>query len=236
MRRKVETLGGDAFSVPGLSLRQPSDLQQAAGKVLADARAQDWIFISPAAVRFAFRLAPLLRLPSGARVFGVGAGTQRALARRGIPAIVPGSRSDSEGLLELPELIRVRDRRIALIGAAGGRDLIAPTLRERGAQVDAIHVYERGRPRLNRRHFDALARANDPLFTLISSGEALVNLVALLPPPLLARLRQQTLIVSSARLAAIAEGQSFDHVRVAASASADDLLDAACKAMARHRL
>ncbi|MEO5624772.1 MAG: uroporphyrinogen-III synthase [Dokdonella sp.] len=236
LRRKVEALGGRALGLPGLSLRQPSDLQQAAGKLLADASAQDWIFSSPAAVRFAFRLVPPLRLPRGARVFGIGAGTQRALARRGIRAIVPSDRIDSEGLLQLPELTHVRDRHIALIGAADGRGLIASTLRERGAHVESIHVYERGPPRLNRRHFDALARASDPLITLISSAEALVNLVALLPPPLLARLRHQILIVSSARLAAVAEEQGFKDVRMAVSASADDLLDAACKALARHRL
>lgn len=236
LRRKVEALGGGAIGVPGLSLRQTPELQRVAARSLAEARAQDWIFSSPAAVRFAFRFVPSLHIPQGARAFGVGAGTQRALARRGIRALVPVDRSDSEGLLELPELTDVRDRDVALIGAAGGRDLIAPTLSERGARVESIHVYERGPPQLNRRHFEALARASDPLITLISSGEALVNLVALLPPPLLARLRHQILIVSSARLAAIAEKQGFEDVREAASASADDLLDAACKALARHRL
>lgn len=236
LRRRVEALGGTAVGVPGLSLRQSPDLQQSARKLIAETRAQDWIFSSPAAVRFAFRLVPGSHVPRSARVFGVGTGTQRALARHGIRAIVPGDRIDSEGLLELPELADVRNRQIALIGASGGRELISTTLRDRGAHVESIHVYERGRPRLNRLHFDALARATNPLITLISSGEALVNLVALLPPPLLARLRRQILIVSSARLMAIAEDRGFEDVREAASASVDDLLDAACKALARHRL
>jgi uroporphyrinogen-III synthase len=169
-------------------------------------------------------------------VFGVGAGTARALARHGIAARVPRERCDSEGLLALADLAEVRGRRIALIGAPGGRNLLATTLRGRGADVHAIHVYERAPPRLDRRHFDALARASDPLVLLVSSGEALANLVALLPAPLLARLRHQPLVVSSARLAGLAQTQGFEDIREAASALPDDLLDAAARALARHRL
>jgi uroporphyrinogen-III synthase len=236
MRRRVAAYGGDALVLPGLSLRPPPQIDHAASALRAEAHTQDWVFASPAAVRYAFRLAPRSPVPARARVFGVGAGTQRALARHGVHATVPADRFDSEGLLELPELADLRGRRVALIGAAGGRDLIAPTLRERGAHVESIHVYERRPPRLGARHFDALTRAPDPLITLISSGEALANLVALLPPALLARLHHQILIVSSARLAAIADEHGFEDVREAASASTGDLLDAACKALAHHRL
>jgi uroporphyrinogen-III synthase len=187
-------------------------------------------------VRHAFRLYPGMRQHSAATAFGVGVGTVRALARHGVQACAPEARSDSEGLLALHALADVRGKRIALIGAPGGRDLIAPALRERGADVAAIHVYERAPPRLTRRHFDALARAPDPLLTLLSSGEALVNLVAQVPRPLLARLRHQVLVVSSERLATLAHEHGFEDIRVAASALPDDLLDAATKALARHRL
>jgi uroporphyrinogen-III synthase len=239
LHKEVQIRGGDAVNLPGLSLRLPSDPQGAARSLFAEAEAEvgaGWIFASPAAVRFAFRLVPALRVSGHASAFGVGIGTQRALARHGIRAIVPDDRSDSEGLLVLPELADVRGQRFALIGAPGGRDLIAPTLRERGAQVESIHVYERRPPRLTRHHFDALAGAADPLITLISSGEALANLVALLPPPLLARLRHQLLVVSSVRLEALAHEHGFEDVLVAVSAAPDDLLDAAGRALARHRL
>jgi uroporphyrinogen-III synthase len=140
------------------------------------------------------------------------------------------------GRLELPELAHVRGRRIALVGAPGGRDLIAPALRRRGAKVEAIHVYRRVPPRLTQRHFDALALAPDPLITLVSSGEALAHLVALLPPPQLARLRAQILVVSSARLAALARTHAFAEIALARSAAPRDLFSAAAAALARHRL
>ena len=233
---RVRSLGGRAVLLPGLSLRIAED-NTAATKALREARdAEIWIFSSPATVRFAFRLLPSLRIPRKAHVFGVGAGTALALARRGITAIVPEDRSDSEGLIALPELASIRGQRVVVVGAPGGRDLIAPALRRRGARVERVHVYRRERPRLTQRHFDAFASARNPLITLLSSAEALTNLVALVPRALLARLRGQIVVVSSARLALAARSQGFTEIVQAKSALARDLLAAAQTAIARHRL
>jgi uroporphyrinogen-III synthase len=233
---RARALGGDTLAVPGLSLREAADAPTARAALQAARGAHTWIFTSPAAVRFAFRLVPDLAIAPPARALCVGSGTARALALRGIPAIAPRASSDSEGLLALPELADVRGRRIALVCAPGGRDAIAAELQRHGALVEAIHVYQRKPPRLTRHHFEALAHASDPLITLLSSGTALTNLVALLPAPLLTRLRHQTLVVSSARLAALARGHGFEDILEAASALPHDLLEAAGKALARHRL
>ena len=232
--RCARRLGASALALPGLSLSVAPDVDVARTALRAASGCDDWIFISPAAVRFAFRIAPDLK-PGAARVFAVGAGTRRALGRYGLDALVPTTTSDSEGLLALPSLGAVRGRRIALVGAPGGRDLIAPELRRRGAPVEAIHVYHRAPPRLTRRHFDALDRAPEPWITLLSSGEALLNLVTLLPPDLLARLRRQALVVSSARLAALAREHAFTRITVAESATADAMFDAAQVALAARR-
>lgn len=232
--RRARRLGADALALPGLSLSVAPDTDAARVALRKAIGCDDWIFISPAAVRFAFHLASDLK-PGAARVFAVGTGTRRALARYGLGALVPTTTSDSEGLLALPLLGAVRGRRIALVGAPGGRDLIAPELRRRGASVEAIHVYRRAPPRLTRRHFDTLERASEPWITLLSSGEALANLVTLLPPDLLARLRRQTLVVSSARLAALARGHAFTRIAVAESAAADAMFGAAQTVLAAHR-
>jgi uroporphyrinogen-III synthase len=231
--RRARSLGARAIAVPGLSLHAEHDGRAARTPASAF---DDWIFTSPAAVRFGARILPPRRTRSRMRAFAVGDGTARALARHGIASVVPHDRSDSEGLLALAELRKVRGHRIALVGAPGGRDLIAPALRRRGARVEALHVYRREPPRLTRRHFDAIEAAGDPLITLVSSGEALGHLVALLPPPLLARLRSQVLVVSSARLAGAARESDFAEVVLARSASPRDLFAAAAAALGRHRL
>lgn len=230
--RRIRALGGMPLSLPGLAL------YARAAPELAAADAGDafdgWVFVSPAAVRFAFRAAPALRIPAHALVCTVGAGTQRALARHGVASVAPQTRADSEGLLALADLGDVRGRRFALVGAPGGRNLIAPALRQRGATVAAIHVYERGVPRWMRRTLDALERAPVPLVTLVSSGEALENLVQHLPPASLQRLRDHRLVVASARLAALAGAHGFHRVHVAASALPADLLRAAGEALRSH--
>ena len=230
--RRLRGLGARALSIPGLSLRPLEHDARGVRK----AGIEDWIFTSPAAVRFGAHLLPARRMRARIRAYAIGDGTARALGSHGIAATVPRDRADSEGLLALPELKHVRGRRIALVGAPGGRDLIAPALRRRGAKVEAIHVYRRVAPRLTRRHFDALAAARDPVIVLASSGEALANLVALLPAEQLARLRAQILVVSSARLAALAREHAFAEVALARSAAPRDLLSAAAAALARHRL
>ena len=232
LMRHLRGLGARAVSIPGLSLRPAEHGARAVRK----AGFEDWIFTSPAAVRFGAGLLPAKRMRRRIRAYAIGDGTARALARLGVAATIPRDRSDSEGLLALPELENVRGRRIALVGAPGGRDVIAPALRRRGAKVEAVHVYRRIPPRLTQRHFDVLALAPDPLITLLSSGEALANLVALLPPPQLAKIRAQILVVSSARLAALAREHAFAQIALARSAAPRDLIAAAAAALARHRL
>jgi uroporphyrinogen-III synthase len=234
LARRVRANGGTPVLLPGLALRGlDSDAARTALGALVRSHAA--IFTSPAAVRFAFDLRPSLRV-ARETAFALGGGTARALARHGIDALIPTERSDSEGLLALRAFTHVRGRRIALIGAPGGRDLIAPTLRRRGATVEVIHVYRRVAPRLTRRHFDALDAAPDPLITLISSGEALTNLMSLVPGRLIERMRGQIIVVSSARLVAAAREHAFGEIVLARSAAPRDLLAAAESTLAHHRL
>ena len=237
LKRRIRALGGIALSLPGIALRASADAA-AAKRALAAARTADVaIFVSPAAVRFAFALRPNLRFARDTMVCTVGAATARALARRGIArAIWPRQRQDSEGLLALAELRNLHCSRVVLIGAPGGRELLAQTLRAGRARVEEIHVYRRVAPALDRRHLATLELAAAPLVTLLTSAEALTNLRAILPLRLFARLAAGELIVSSERLADAARASLFGRVHVAASPMPADLLQAACAALARHRL
>jgi uroporphyrinogen-III synthase len=228
--------GAQVVRLPGISLRAAAD-PQAAEVALRQAHSADaWIFTSPAAVRFACALLGRLRLPRGLRVFAVGAGTARTLSHHGVTAIAPLGSQDSDGLLAVAELAEPEGQSIAIIDAPGGRDVLGPTLRKRGAQVERVPVYRRVPPRLTRQHFEALEHAALPWLTLLSSGEALVNLNEALPTDTLSRWRGQALIVSSERLAAQAQTLGFPDVHIARSALAGDLLATACDVLGRHRL
>jgi len=236
LKRQIRALDGSAIGLPGFSLRATDDVA-AAKAALQQARAADLIvFASPNAVKFASALRAL-RFARHTRVCAVGAGTARALTRRGVRDVAfPRERQDSEGLLALAELQKLRGKRVAVIGAPGGRELLARTLRARRARVTAIHVYRRVAPRYTARQLAALQDATAPLLTLLTSAEALTNLRAQLPLHLFARLAEGELIVSSARLAQLARRSLFANVHVAASPSPRHLLAAAAQALARHRL
>lgn len=237
IRRRVRALGGAALGIPGVAVGAVADAAKARRELRASRDADIIIFVSPAAVRFAWTLLPGLRFSRATRVLAPGAGSVRALQRRGVvEAACPAHRQDSEGLLALPLLDRVRRRRVAVIGAPGGRDLLQRELHARGARLQLVEVYQRSAPRLDRRHFARLECASGPLISLFSSADALTHLHAQLPKALFAHLGASECVVSSGRLAEIAHTLGFARVHVAASPAPAALLAAACTALARHRL
>lgn len=222
--RRVRELGGTPLLLPGASLR-PASGTLVARKALRAALACDvTIFTSPAAVRFAQRLG----LPgTRAHILAPGAGTLRALARAGFAHAEAPAREDSEGILALPVLQHIGGRRMGIIGAAGGRGLLDRELAARGATVLRAHVYQRLPARLDRRHAEALQRhQRKPLYVLLSSAEALANILAALPDDARRALCAGSAIVSSPRLAAAARKAGFARVLRAASARADAMLAA----------
>lgn len=234
MRRR----GADTVvALPGQRLQPVADAAVARAALRAAARGDGLVFVSPAAVRHAWNLLPRWRLPKRLRVGAVGAATAAALRRRGVADVVtPHGSQDSEGLLADAALHGVRGQAWAIIGAAGGRDLLPATLRRRGARVTAVDVYCRTAPRWTRRHYARLETAPRPLLIVVSSAQSLARIATALPAGLVLALRAGELIVSSARLAALARGHGFTRIHVADSALAADLADACERALARHRL
>ena len=224
--RRVRAEGGVPLLLPGLALRKVDDEVEARDSLRAALTDDVLIFSSPAAVRFAAALAPL---KTSATVLAVGRGTARALRRQGIQAPLAPERQDSEGLLDHPALQVLQGRRIALIGAAGGRGLLREQLFSRGATLRELHVYRRVAPRLDRRHVEPLLQLPASALVLLSSAEALQNLCRILPPAALDRLFVATAVVSSERLASAARVAGFAHIALATSALSADLLGAAMR-------
>jgi uroporphyrinogen-III synthase len=226
LSRRVRALGGTALSLPGLALRGADDAAARRVQLRAALGDELVIFTSPAAVRHA---AALARLRTRATVLAVGQGTARALRRHGVKAPLCPDQQDSEGLLAPPLLQSLRHRRVALVGAPGGRGTLRRELAARGAYLREVQVYRRAPPRLDRRHLTALQSLPRSARVLLSSQEALHNLCSLLPPPALARLCAATAVVSSDRLATAAGAAGFRRIVQAASALAEDMLAAAAR-------
>jgi uroporphyrinogen-III synthase len=225
LARQVRRLGGLPLLLPGLSLRDVDNRGQAAIALTAAMDDEVLVFTSPAAVRFAARLRPL---HTQATVLAVGQGTAHALRLHGVSTpLAPTQRQDSEGLLDQPALADLHGKRVALIGAAGGRGVLRGELAARGAQLREVHVYRRVAPRWQRRQLDAVAALPADARVLLSSAEALGCLRDGLPGAVYAALCAAVAVVSSERVAELARGAGFARVVVAASAMGADLLAAA---------
>lgn len=227
LARRVRAFGGDPMLLPGLALRGATDPDAARQALQAALGDELIIFTSPAAVRHAALLAPL---HTAATVLAVGQATATALNRRGLHSVLTPSRQDSEGLLGLSSLQDVAGRRVALVGAAGGREVLRVELVRRGAQLREVQVYRRVAPRLDRRHADRLQQLPASALVLLSSAEALRWLHQLLPASAWARLVSATAVVSSDRLAEAARELGFGRLLRAASANGGDMLQAALRA------
>ena len=104
---------------------------------------------------------------AGVTVAAIGPGTARALRARGVePDVVP-ERAVAEGLVEA--LADVPVRRALVARAAEGRDVLPDALRERGAHVDVVALYETVAEPLGDDTRAAAAAADYLLFTSASS-------------------------------------------------------------------
>jgi len=191
------------------------------------------VFTSPAAVRAACALRTL-RARRDQAWFAVGSGTAAALARAGVTDVVAPMRMDSEGLLALPGLRDVRGAQVGLVTAPGGRERIATVLRRRGAQVLRADVYARIAVAPSPRAVARLHALDGPLLLALSSGEALVHVLAALPADLAAMLKKRArVIAASARLATLARERGFRDIVIADNARPRALVDAAVTARAQ---
>lgn len=109
------------------------------------------VFVSPNAIEKALALIlPRRSWPAGLRVAALGKSSERELARNGICDVIsPPLRFDSEALLELPELIDVRGKRVIIFRGDGGREVLGDTLKSRGASIEYVSCYRRTRPQLD---------------------------------------------------------------------------------------
>lgn len=194
-----------------LQLREDDAARDALQRALA---AQRVLFTSPAAVRAARRL-QAFRPRAGQYWIAVGSGTGDALARAGITQVVTPSRMDSEGLLALPCLQDLDGQDVALVTAPQGRDLLANTLRERGARLLRADVYARIPVALSATTLASLRTLQAPAAIALSSGAALERVLALLPLEITQQWQAMPVAAASPRLLQAAQQAGFKDVGLA---------------------
>ncbi|MDF1628272.1 MAG: uroporphyrinogen-III synthase [Alcanivoracaceae bacterium] len=102
-------------------------------------------FVSANAARLALESLEDLwpQWPVGVHWLAVGPATADILAAAGMPVEMPASGFDSESTLRLECLRELHGKRVLICRGNGGRELMAETLRLRGAEVDQLVLYQR---------------------------------------------------------------------------------------------
>ena len=176
----IENAGGRAIRFPSIAIQPIADPGPAARHLGALGAGDLAVFVSANAVRHG--LAHLRRpLPAGVQLAAVGRATAEALEGAGLPvAHTPEHGFDSEALLAMDPLQQVAGRRVVIVRGQGGRELLAETLRRRGATVDYAEVYRRALPAADVPALLHRWKAGGVDVVVVTSADGLRNLDALL--------------------------------------------------------
>jgi uroporphyrinogen-III synthase len=160
------------------------------------------IATSPAAVAFA-RQSSAFTVKTDTRAFAIGPSTGKALKKIGLDTVqYTSDASNSDALLAHPELQALDGVSVGLLTAPGGRGLLAPSLRARGAQLHVAEVYQRTAIAIAPSRLKLLTNIATPAAVFCSSFEVFSALWLQLDVAQQQRLGAQHWVVSSERLAA----------------------------------
>lgn len=160
--------------------------------------------------------------------FTVGDGSSLSLKKHGAQHIYTPLTIGAEGLLAIPELQNFSGKHCWLITGKGGRGLLEVELPKLGISFSRVTTYQR----IARIEPESLAqcfRPSAPDCTIVSSAEALHNVVHAATPAIREQLGQCSWVVSSERVGSQVK-QQWPHATVVNAQGADDAaLSAACR-------
>ena len=185
------------------------------------------IFISPSAVDKAMtRITARRTLPAKLRCAAIGPGGVRALQRFGVSDVIApdayARRYDSESLLASPFMQTVTGLRVVIFRGDGGRDLLGDTLATRGAQVEHVTCYRRGKPTFDAAPLLRTWAQGGVAAVIVTSSEGLGNFYERLGAVGQGCMQKTPVVVPHPRIAAAARALGL--ARVVESTAGDDAL------------
>ncbi len=215
----IRSSGGKPIAFPCIDIIVPRDTDTFTNGLSHSQTMDVLIFISTnAAVFYVDGLrAAGLPIPINPRLAAVGPATLRTMQALGLPvSISPSSDlSNSEALLQSPELMEVdTGTRVMIVRGESGREILAETLRERGAVVSYLAAYRRVIPASpDPKVLQALEAGQVDAITL-TSVESLHNLITLVGDKRLQCMRRLPIVVISDRIRDAAMTAGFSQVTV----------------------
>ncbi len=219
LSRLIEGQGGVAIRFPTLEIVAKDNADQIKD-ALTNLDVFQWlIFISANAVNFALKAndGKIARTKS-VRFAAVGQATAQAMTMAGLTVdLVPENGYNSEALLAMPQLQQVEGQNFLIVRGEGGREQLATTLRNRGAEVNYLEVYKREIPRIDSSPVVELLAQHSLDIITVTSAEALQNLKLMLDEKNNKLLSLIPLVVVSDRIRRQAFDMGFNRVTVTKS-------------------
>ena len=206
LQQKIETQGGSTHLLPVMEILPPQNLEPALQQFRQIEQFDIAIFISANAARIGIeQIEQLGTVPKSLQLAAVGKATARTLEQLNHRAdILPEQRFDSDGLLETPALQRVAGKKILIIRGEGGRELLAETLRQRGAEVHYAEAYRRAIPSEDPTPVLEQWKHGAIDVVVVTSNQGLDHLIQMIGPEHLSLLQQSQLVVMSERTREVA--------------------------------
>jgi uroporphyrinogen III methyltransferase/synthase len=174
LARRLAALGANVIETPAIRVepRAGEELARAAGRI------GEYSLVCLTSPNGAALLLDQLRDArdlAGVTVAAIGPGTAAELLRRGVRADVVPERSVAEALVEALEAVPVEGRRVLVARAADARDVLPDALRDRGAEVDVLALYDTVAEPLGDEQIEAAMRADYVTFTSSSTVRFLMT-------------------------------------------------------------
>jgi uroporphyrinogen III methyltransferase/synthase len=142
----LRALGAEVIELPAIRIEPRIDAPEVRDAVAALHTYALVCLTSPNGVRLLFEAMAAqgrdARALANATIAAIGSGTAAALAERGVLADVVPERYVAEALIDALAEVEIADRPVLVARAAAARDVLPEALRERGANIDVVALYE----------------------------------------------------------------------------------------------
>ena len=172
----IQRHGGNPILFPLIAISPLQDYREF-DQAITTLEHADWaIFISTNAVDMA--MPRIIRkyghVPESLRFAAMGHQTAKVLALYGVHnVLIPHTRFDSESLLALAEMHDVAGQSIIIFRGVGGREVLADSLKARGAHVTFAECYQRVNPQTDCTMLEQLWRNQQCHAVVVTSSEAM---------------------------------------------------------------
>lgn len=230
---KIRELGGQAIEFPTIEIIKEEDLT-GLNQAIKHIQIYDWLIftsVNAADIFFAelYKNEQDIRSLFGLKICAIGPATAANLQNRGLNIDVIPDEYKAEGIIEKISQLITPGQRVLLPRARGAREVLPEGLRQLGAQVDEINIYQAAVPQLAENGGSSMLFNGEIDYLTFTSSSTVTNFVKMIGGEKVKQLNQQLKIACIGPItAATAQENGFNVDILADEYTIDGLVKAIC--------